>query len=272
MKIFSKHHDYYDSVLAYGVDDTVKWVRDVKEIARYKPLSSYYRDSVNLEGLTEEERLFESEMMHDCPLVPRLLVQRKYTEPMGSMRWRFVGVAGKMYPVLIVGVDNKNYGTDYTYCYGVDDIMALLETFEADGNKGVIDDFKKTTKGMKYKPWRGWKKNATASAYDRYRFFFEKWHGTDKFQPLFIKHGVPIITCRKDGNDWIMETNSNLSDVGFQKVMDPFATYQEIEMFLSGVLGGESPPMAQIQDDVLMAEKKGFDKVTSFRKAATKTR
>lgn len=271
MKIYSKYHDYYDSVLAYGIDDTVTWIRDTKEVARYKPISSYYHNSTSLEGLTEEELFFESDMFRDRPGLPRKWESRRYSIGASTMEWRVVGVAGKMYPVLIIGVtDKKSYKDYYTYCYNIEDVMKVLEMFEADGVKGAIDDFKKKTKPSKYWPQRF--RSNHKSTYERFRSFFETWHGTDNYQDLFVNLGVPIITCRWDVNDWIMETNSNLSDVGFQKVMDPFGTYQEIEMFLSGVLGGESPPMAQVQDDKLMAEKKGFDRVTSFRKAATKRR
>ena len=59
-----------------------------------------------------------------------------------------------------------------------------------------------------------------------------------------------------------------LSDIEFQKIVDPFTSFQELSMFISGVMGGKSPPIIQLKDEDLIG-KHGFDK-WSFRKMSDK--
>ena len=56
----------------------------------------------------------------------------------------------------------------------------------------------------------------------------------------------------------------SLKQVEFVKVFDPYTCFQEIEMYLSGVLGGMSPKMIECSDEVRL-ESHGFDKRVSFR-------
>jgi hypothetical protein len=58
--------------------------------------------------------------------------------------------------------------------------------------------------------------------------------------------------------------NPRLKDFDFRQVKPPQTAYQELAMFISGVLGQQAHPMVPI-GDVDMAAKKGFDK-WSFRK------
>jgi hypothetical protein len=58
--------------------------------------------------------------------------------------------------------------------------------------------------------------------------------------------------------------NVSLKDLGFQKVKDAFTAYQEIDSYLSGVLGVQVNPTVEISDTHRL-EGHGFDKVTSFR-------
>jgi hypothetical protein len=58
--------------------------------------------------------------------------------------------------------------------------------------------------------------------------------------------------------------NPILKDYNFYRVYDSYAAFQEISMFISGVLGGQSPPMVQLTDKDLIA-KRGFNEL-SFRK------
>jgi hypothetical protein len=55
-----------------------------------------------------------------------------------------------------------------------------------------------------------------------------------------------------------------LKDVEFFRVFDPHTTYQEIFMYISGVLGGNMKEIPEMSDDD-MRDSKGFDK-WSFRK------
>lgn len=77
---------------------------------------------------------------------------------------------------------------------------------------------------------------------------------------LFFKYKAPIF-----GYDKKFVLNPNLKQLEFYKVFDSYSAFQEIHMFLSGVLGNPEKETVKISDmDRLVA--KGFDKKTSFRK------
>jgi hypothetical protein len=59
----------------------------------------------------------------------------------------------------------------------------------------------------------------------------------------------------------------NLKDAQFAKVFDPYMAFQEIALWVGGILSGTENPIVQITDDLVKIEKHGFDKKLSFRKA-----
>jgi hypothetical protein len=69
--------------------------------------------------------------------------------------------------------------------------------------------------------------------------------------PCFLYHYSRLIT------------NPCLKDLQFYKVKDAYQTYQELDMYLGGVLTNTEviPPM----DDLTLIKAKGFDVKTSFR-------
>lgn len=65
--------------------------------------------------------------------------------------------------------------------------------------------------------------------------------------------------------------NNNLSKLNFQSVVYPVIAFQEIQMFISGVLGvGEKPMIEIANNDKIVSQ--GFDLKTSFRKDTPPTR
>lgn len=96
-----------------------------------------------------------------------------------------------------------------------------------------------------------------------------------KAQALCAKYKTPIIEIRydhpKDGhsNSWKIRgyivLNPMLNIRGFAHAMDPFTIYQELAMYVSGVLGAPANPMVDVSEKV-MVKKKGFDPTYGFRK------
>ena len=68
------------------------------------------------------------------------------------------------------------------------------------------------------------------------------------------------------GPDSWRVNGDDLKDVQFYRVMDAYAAFQEISMWVGGVLSSIGNPMVQITDDRVKAAKHGFDE-TSFRRA-----
>lgn len=55
-----------------------------------------------------------------------------------------------------------------------------------------------------------------------------------------------------------------LKQIGFAKALDPYTAFQELSMWIGGVLGGTSPEIVRITDDQVLIANHGFDK-HSFR-------
>jgi hypothetical protein len=83
---------------------------------------------------------------------------------------------------------------------------------------------------------------------------------------LDIHHelNAPVILIRN--RDYVL--NPVLKDLSFARKYDSFTAYQDLEMFISGVMGGNSPMMITIEDKYRI-QSHGFDKY-SFRKGKSK--
>lgn len=75
---------------------------------------------------------------------------------------------------------------------------------------------------------------------------------------------------RVQDHQWRVDDDT-LKDVEFGKVLDPVRAFQELSMWVGGVLPRPGPPMVQITDPKVLLAKAGMDK-TSFRKPPEKAR
>ena len=74
----------------------------------------------------------------------------------------------------------------------------------------------------------------------------------------------PIFVVYNTRNEPNLVINPSLKDMQFQKVFNPYSTFQEIDMFLSGVMQSPDKNMINISDKD-MRDKKGFNN-KSFKK------
>lgn len=79
----------------------------------------------------------------------------------------------------------------------------------------------------------------------------------------FVKCNAPIYVIQRYPAYTVI--NPKLSNYQFQKVIHPYTAFQEIYMYVGGVLAGNNKPIPIVSDND-MIEAKGFDKKTSFRK------
>lgn len=97
--------------------------------------------------------------------------------------------------------------------------------------------------------------------------------GTIKELELCISNRIIIATwCKSSGDekeDWRIN-GDNLKDFEFYRVLDPFRCYQEIAMYVGGVLPKPGKPMVEISDKSKIT-KHGMDK-WSFRKMGAKSK
>lgn len=83
---------------------------------------------------------------------------------------------------------------------------------------------------------------------------------------LFYKYKTPYFVLYSDrGKERNLIINNVLKDIEFYKIMDPFMAFQEIEMYISGVIGVDKIPYVEVADKYKIISH-GFDYKFSFRK------
>lgn len=87
-------------------------------------------------------------------------------------------------------------------------------------------------------------------------------------QEWLIEHNAPILVCDPHAYGAYLTRNARLDELEFYKVFNAVQTYQELDMYLSGVLAAENKPMVEISDKIRVLQH-GFD-CRSFRKDPTK--
>jgi hypothetical protein len=99
------------------------------------------------------------------------------------------------------------------------------------------------------------------------RYFTPNEVGKDSLAWL-IQNKITVLTYNPQVNGdskWRIN-GDDLKDFHFYKVVDPFTLFQEISMWVGGILPGSANPMVQITDDTIKVAKHGFDPKWSFRK------
>lgn len=224
MKIFSKFHDYYDVAMRYGVDEDTSYVRNTIELQSNSEL--YKRILNHVKSKIDIGCLTYSKFSYFCILF------------CGSMYF-----ATKKYSLVS---QNERCFYDYdsmaSYYKHDEDVIHFLET----GNSN-----------RRYKHWF-----RTETLKD----VFNKFPLLKDPETIDIQQSTsPIITVNYSNIRNIeIHIDPMLKPLEFYRVVDPFTAYQELFMFVSGVMGGTSPKMIQIQDKVRF-EKHGFDSKISFR-------
>ncbi len=250
MKIISKFRDYYDIGASMGVDETIVYVRNLEMIERPNkdlPTRNEYYSKNNRITLLEH-------------LIGESMDKRNFRNAFAGAI-DLVGFCGKIYPVYTAVYD---YGRDLRFHY--------------EPSEAMIKDYLNTE--FTYNTRRHSRKEIIRDAerfFDRFpKECPEIFH--ELKTPVFVipSQRTPIHAMLKDcyppmhPSDVSDEVylNPSLKDIGFYKVVDAYTAFQDISMFITGVLGVNQIPPVQISDTD-MRDAKGFDDM-SFKKAPTK--
>jgi len=256
MRIFSKQHDYYDSVQKHVTDDPNVFVRnELDRDVLPSILSNSIHDSVIdfWKHAPNQHKPFNLETI-------------------------MIGFCGKVYPALQIYYDPS---TKYQYKENETHTFYTIEQY-----RKFIDEKINDEKYSKHY----YEKNKSKYSWNRYddtdqhiSQYLDTWSGTEKFDELFFEFKSPIFVLRQPRNsfkvsyyshklDGTLPFNINipLERYQFHKIFDTYSAYQEIEMYYFGVLGCSEVDTVNISD-LDMRNQKGFDKM-SFKKYPTKKR
>ena len=256
MKIISKKKDYYDGVQTYH-DKRLIYIRKQQKfiIKNNQQLDKLNPNHVGL-SLIEQTVKFK-----DILKLANNELEFYYSYLYGNDSFKkfsnslvFIGFCGKLYISLCFNIECMYVENNIPqhHSYSIDDVNKLFNKYANNSEKKQY--IKKKNFGNKLKAFitklSEYPKNV------KHDLFF-------KFKtPVFI-----IIPNPHDEDEFIV--NPNLKQLQFMKILDPYQTYQEIEMFLSGVLGDTNSNLTTISDrDMLF--KKGFNDMSFKTEKGTK--
>lgn len=225
MRIISKFHDYYDRAMGLGQDRTVVFVR-------------------------------HTENVKDAPAI----MEPPYHFDRHSRDWTArcepftIGFCGKVYRGIAADLQYRDYEAgvaNVRHCfYDLDDLAEFLAAKKMD-----LGAVKGKRRGWRWSYRQGWQE------------FMEKPQGEVSAEAWFIECKVALLAWDRAlmiGKELGIVRNPRLKNYEFFRVFEPFQTFQELSMFIGGVLPGADADMAKVSDKDRLAQR-GFDK-WSFRK------
>lgn len=233
MRIISDFNDYYDIGVSYGVDPNIVYERKERELTE--------KEVKQLFNFPEYERLRFRDVVNKIvgKEVGRLFQQFRFLE--------IVGFCGKWY---FTWWDTERESPG---CFPSGPLVTKYHWYWSDALEDKINKDRYTHK----EDVSAIKELMRSSPYE----------GMD----LFVTLGVPSIHIFSNGcNEIKITTNPILKNLSFASVVDPWTAFQEVDMFVSGILGQPQPNTVDVNDETLR-DAKGFDNM-SFKKPKTKKR
>jgi len=235
MRIISKFHDYYDSVTSFGQDPSLVYNRETSKV-KY----------------IDRDKRFPKMYLEFC-------FRNRTSREWWDYRSAYIGFCGKIYPAIF------NLNNEYFFTYD-SFFKHLSENFPK-----RIEDFLTGKRNGYF-----WNKNLVKNNEKSTKEFFDNVVSNVE---IFQKLKTPVFSFgyvipkengyyKNDVTEYELTLNPMLRELGFQSKVDPFTAYQEISMFLGGVIGQPEKDTIDISDKDMLY-KKGFD-MFSFKRAPGK--
>ena len=237
MRIISKFKDYYDIVAGQGVDLTKVFTRTTTQ----------YKGNFPLPGWDDEKTGWRLENRSPYPRINRGVYRNNRSEAY-TIGYIYVLFAGKLYGGLALKSGEFGSIGEMSYYWDAASWKAKAEEINYNGDSRAY-----------------YSKDKSTEMDEMLRLLAVK--GDEVLSDWAVSHKVSVaVTCeffhtREQGRWFVVD--ANLKDLNFQKVLDPFTAYQELEMWVGGVIG-QNPQPAEVSDAVKI-QQHGFDK-WSFRK------
>ena len=251
MRIISKFQDFYDSSLAYGHDEKITYVRHLEEHAKLPKEFEFMRLPFVGGFRTSKKKKIDHEIF---PFTVAFC--GKLYRGIGTCYWSKNGWG-------LDSVENVNH------FYNAAEILEYLRTYGLELNV----ERKPTRNEAKWDSGKYRRPDYLTTEGMIQRYFDQDKPGDTTHLDFFATQKLPIavwqqIVKRRYAAEDRLLTNCRLQDFHFGKVMAAPIAFQELDMFLGGIVAGEDNPMVGITDQDL-ARAKGFD-CYSFKKEPTK--
>lgn len=257
MKIVSKFQDYYDIGVSMGVDESLVYVRNLEA-------TLYPNDDIPFDRRSYVAHRKQSRIEH---IFKDVVGKRPVfsTSPVDSLH--FVGFCGKLYPFIFVDYLDKHHNriVGARYYMTKEVIREMQETYSISKRYRLFREDEEEANIKKFNRLLGMSFDAPEMFHVLKTPVFIMAHEGSRVEK-FLNGGVSLDMNTEQGD--IVWLNPCLKDFDFYKVFDSFTAFQEISMFITGVLGENKIPPVQISDTD-MRDAKGFDE-RSFKKDPTK--
>jgi len=250
MYIISKEKDYYDTCASLGIDKTLLYKRDL------------WADESTTVGTDICEKFLTPSGFWD-----KFNTQIYSTWRVGDPRknvglfLHVIGFCGKLYPLVQYRHEVREYHmsnptpvSEMFYIHDMERLKCLVAQDE------MLSYCLSKEKYYKY----GTRKKETD--WDRFYTSVKELHDKEYLEP-FIEYSTPIfyigLVPTRETKNHTLFTNPLLKQYEFHRVKDPYTAWQEISMFLGGVIPRQVPETVEIKDKDRITGH-GFDK-WSFR-------
>jgi hypothetical protein len=239
MRIFSKFHDYYDTAIGYGIDPNIIYSRK----KQYHKFDSPIGNNIHI----ERGRKILSEVSRNDHISNKKI---------GITNAVVVFFCGKQYVGIKISYRGV-FGLHSDFCYDVEGIKRFYKKY-----KKILPKKSKN---------RSFFQTKDILSERNLKIFFKNYGNKDVSHDPHFDYDSPAILIKQQRDvdeDGEITVNPILKDIKFYKCLDSFTTFQELSMFIGGVMGGKVPKMIEINDKDRIAMH-GFNE-WSFRKESTK--
>lgn len=261
-------HDYYDSGLAYGQDESLIFLRNGDR--------RVHNDIEHIVGISTRRCNARFANKGEKPGRRYSYFYRHAHDEVSNRNYKHTFFAvhvifcGKLYSGFHINRETKGwpYERKSFWAWNADAVRNYAEENDIEIDQG------KNTSG---KTWIT--ENTGRNQVETTILSLEDWLTPVKLNGKALNYIISeriTIAARKtwepdrsDKMNWEVDRPS-LSEIEFAKAVDPYTAFQEISMWIGGVIPHDGPAILEITDNRIKIEKHGFHHPTSFRKAKSK--
>ncbi len=248
MRIISKKPDYYDSAQGYGIDKTLVYVRNLHELG-------------------------EKEIPEELDKLAKELGWWEYNRDERIFHSHTPDVQAEGFKVLFCGILYRGIKLTFRnlrpnlatmecaeeFCYNTPAVLKAIQSRYKKPDQIIKPLFERDSGYW----WNNGHLNRTPnmSAADVLDVVFQVGHIDRGLYDFSVKNRMPVVSLfqsRRVSEKNIITLNPVLKELKFFKVIDPYRAFQELSMFIGGVLPRQ-PNVTDAISDKVMAAKKGFD-------------